>query len=77
MKDLLTEKYESEKANLSNREINKIMKTKVKKLKSPDTDKMIALNVPHIRATFFFKSKKALKRKIEQLKTAGLEFTVE
>lgn len=49
---------------------------RVKKLKSPDVSKMTSLTVPGLRAIFYVATKKALKRKIKQLKEAGLSYTV-
>ena len=73
---LLIDKYDSEKANLSNREINKIMKAQVKKMKSPDLSKLIKLEAPSIRATFYLKNKAKLKRKIQQLKASGIDYVI-
>jgi hypothetical protein len=64
------------KAQTSSFERAKVTKERVKRIKSPDTSKMIKLEVPGLRATFYFRNKAKLKMKIAQLKKAGFEYVI-
>jgi hypothetical protein len=61
-------------ANTSNFERARITKVQLRKVKSPDTSKMLSISVPDIRAIFYFNKKTNMKRKIKQLETAGLKY---
>jgi hypothetical protein len=63
-------------AQISSFERNRETKVRLKKIKSPDTSKLIALSVPYLRATFYFKSKAKMRKKIAQLNVAGLEYVI-
>ena len=63
-------------AQSSSYERNKDAKLKVCKIKSPDTDRMLSIHVPSLRATFYPANKRALKRKTKQLKSQGIEFVI-
>lgn len=64
------------RSEMSARERSLIIKDRVGKLKSPDICKMTAIQVPGLRATFFYANKTKLKKKIKQLKLLKYEFII-
>jgi hypothetical protein len=57
-------------------ERHRLTKSQISRFKSPDVKKLTAIEVPTMRAIFYPATKKSLKRKIAQLKLAGIDYII-
>ena len=74
--DLIVQKYEEIQANSPIRQIQRITKERVKKLKSPDLKRCYSLHCPSLRATFYIRTKKRLDDKIKLLQSCGFGYII-
>ena len=72
-----TSNYSTVEANSSHDLRVKIGRDQIKKLKAPDTNKMISLRVPSLRLTYYFKTLTRCNKRIKELRKVNpdIQFT--